>query len=163
MLMQAHTLYMTLETNLKKIQEIALQKREHNQAFRIFLEGQESDQIDDIVLRLNKEITPQIDCTACGNCCTKLRPIASVEVLKQFVDLDKIEEVKYAMSITCKHVKNKKCTQYLDRPEECRLYPYMDRDQFVSRIVGILQNYEICPIVYNICEHLKVELGWNAK
>ncbi len=161
MLMQAHTYDMTLETNLKNIQTIAIQKRESNRSFSIFLEKQDSEKVDAIVYRLNKDITPQIDCTACGNCCLNLRPVASEEVLRQFVDADKIEEVKYAMCIQCKHVKDKKCTKYLERPEECRLYPYMDRAQFVSRIVGILQNYEICPIVFNICEHLKIELGWD--
>jgi len=154
---------MRLETNLKNIEQIALQKKESHISFRAFLEGQDSEKIDEIVQRLDIVITPQIDCTECGNCCLNLRPVASYESLIRFVEPDKIEEVKYAMSIECKHLLEKKCTIYLDRPEECRAFPYLDRDEFTSRIVGVLQNYEICPIVFNVVESLKIELGWNNK
>jgi hypothetical protein len=38
----------------------------------------------------------------------------------------------------------------------------MDRTNFVNRTVGILQNYEICPIVFNVYESLKIELKWKV-
>ena len=159
---RAHTkTRMRLETKLEAIKQFALKNRDNNKQFSIFLENQDTQKVDMIVHRLNNTISPNIDCTTCGNCCLNLRPEVSNDVLSQFIDLDKIEEVKYDMAIQCKHLKNKKCSQYHKRPQECRFFPYMERTGFVSRISGILQNYEICPIVFNIVEQLKKELRWN--
>ena len=154
---------MILEENIARIAAVAERKMDENYAFRVFLEGQDAPFIDELVHRLNDEITPRIDCTTCGNCCQNLRPIASEKVLLQFVDASEIESVMYEKSIQCKHQVDKKCTKYEERYEDCRTFPYMDREGFVSRIVGVLQNYEICPIVFNIVEQLKVELNWVYK
>lgn len=154
---------MKLEINLKSIKQVSYQKRDSNQAFLTFLKGQDSEQVDTIVHRLNDEITPKIDCLECGNCCRNLRPIASEKELIKFVEPADIERVKYDMAIQCKNLDGNKCKIYLDRHEECRLFPYLDRDAFVSRFRGVLQNYEICPIVFNVVESLKTELGWQEK
>lgn len=154
---------MQLEINLQNIKLAAQQKQIENRSFHSFLKTQDSDKIDAIVQRLNDEVTPQISCLECGNCCQNLRPIASNEELRKFVAEKDIEDFKYLMSFTCTHLDGKACTKYLERPDECRLYPYMDRNDFVSRILGVLQNYEICPIVFNIFEQLKTELGWRYK
>ncbi len=154
---------MKLEINLKNIQEIAQLKKDENLSFRNFLKLQDYDKVDAIVQRLDKEITPRIDCMKCGNCCLNLRPIASAEVLSKFVEEKDIRDFMYLLSFPCTHVKDKKCTKYLDRPDECREYPYLDKTDFVSRIVGMLLNYELCPIVFNVIEYLKIELGWRYK
>ncbi len=152
---------MKLEENIKKIEQIARQKAKENRAFRSYLEGLDSEKIDKIVHRIYEEIVSQIDCTACGNCCMNLRPEASHMELSRFVEEKDIEAFMYLKGFPCKYLKEKKCTDYLNRPEECRSYPYMDRDEFVKRIPGVLQNYEICPIVFNVFELLKIELGWR--
>ena len=154
---------MQLEKNLVSIKEIAKQKKNENASFHNFLKEQDSDKIDAIVHRLNDEITPRIDCLECGNCCHSLRPIATKEEMSKFVEDKNIEEFKYLMSFSCKHIEDKKCAVYLDRPEECRLYPYLDRNEFTSRVIGVLQNYEICPIVFNVFERLKIETGWSKE
>ncbi|MDY0101877.1 MAG: YkgJ family cysteine cluster protein [Lentimicrobium sp.] len=151
---------MKLETNIENIAEIAERKRNENISFSSYLKGQDIGKIDEIVHRLYEEIGPQIDCLSCGNCCLNLRPVATDKVLSLFVEPENIEEFKYLMSFPCKNLSGKKCTIYSERPEECRSYPYMHRDKFVERTHEILQNYEICPIVFNIFELLKKELGW---
>jgi|LGVF01.1.fsa_nt_gb hypothetical protein len=154
---------MQLETNIKNIQKIAKLKENENLSFHNFLKGQDSDKIDAIVHRLNEEVTPQIDCLECGNCCMNLRPIATNEEVGKYAEEKDIEDVKYLMSFPCKYLDDKKCTIYLDRYEECRSYPYLDKNKFVTRINGVLQNYEMCPIVFNVFELLKIEIGWKYK
>ena len=154
---------MQLEINLKRIQQITKEKEAENLSFHSFLKEQDSDKVDAIVHRLDKELTPQISCLECGNCCMNLRPIATNEVLRRYVAEKDIEDVKYAMSFACSHLDGKKCSIYLDRYDECKSYPYLDKTGFVTRYLGMLQNYEICPIVFNVMEHLKVELGWNNR
>ena len=154
---------MQLEINLENIKKIARQKENENKSFHNFLKEQDSDEIDAIVHRLDKEITPQIDCVECGNCCLNLRPIATDEEMRKFVDEKDIEKLKYSMSFSCKHLDGKKCSIYLDRHDECRAYPYLDKKEFVSRGLGMIQNYEICPIIFNVYERLKIETGWKYK
>jgi hypothetical protein len=37
----------------------------------------------------------------------------------------------------------------------------LEEDQFITKTYGALRNYEICPIVFNVFEALKVELDWD--
>jgi len=167
---------MKIETNIKKIQQIADRKEDENLAFRSFLKGQDFDKVDEIVHKLYSEIAPQIDCLKCGNCCINLRPTITDKELDRLVEIDEVtksdfeekylkqddfEDLKYLRSVPCKYLKDKKCMIYSDRPEECRSYPYLHKDKFVSRTLGVLNNYEICPIVFNVFELLKVEFGWR--
>jgi hypothetical protein len=155
---------MKLEINLKKIAETAVEKNEENRSFATYLKQQNLEEIDKIAHRLSEKITDAIDCVACGSCCNNLRPIATREAVGQFVVEEKIDEYMYLERFSCKNldVDCKSCTAYLDRPQECRDFPYMDRNNFVNRTHGILQNYEICPIVFNVYESLKTELKWKV-
>ena len=154
---------MGLEINIVKLAETAKQKRDENIAFRIYLESQNVEEIDKIVHRLNDEVSAQIDCVECGNCCLNIRTSASEEVMLRFVKEEDIEKVKYVWGFACKNLDGKKCTRYQDRYHECRDFPYLDTDNFINRVHGVVQNYEVCPIVYYVYEGLKTELGWKFK
>ncbi|MCZ4695344.1 YkgJ family cysteine cluster protein [Ancylomarina euxinus] len=154
---------MKLEIDLKKIEQIAKQKEAENISFNSYLKDQDSEKIDQIVHRLYQEVMSEIDCRDCGNCCQNLRPIASRKELSKFVADENIEAFMYLKSIPCMHHKDKKCTDYLNRPEECRLYPYLGEDHFIKKTYSTIQNYEICPHVFNVLELLKIELNWSYK
>ena len=51
-----------------------------------------------------------------------------------------------------------KCTQYDSRPVNCALYPHLHKKDFVFRLIGVVNNYSICPIVFNVYEALKNKL-----
>lgn len=155
-----------LEVNLKTIAETADKKDIENRSFADYLKKQDVVEIDKIAHRLAKDFTEKIDCVACGSCCNNLRPIATTKELGKFVVEEKIEEYRYAERFSCKNLDSencKACTVYLDRPQECKDFPYMDRNNFAKRTIGILQNYRICPIVFNTYESLKEELQWKPE
>lgn len=154
---------MSLELNLIKIAHLAEQNQAENHSFGKYLKQQNLQQIDQIVHRLNKTISNSISCVDCGNCCRNLRPIATDEALLPFVLPENIATYKYLKEFTCKNLACNRCSVYDERPEECRQYPYLHRDNFVNRTGEIIQNYEICPIVFNVVEQLKVELKWQNK
>jgi hypothetical protein len=62
---------MKVETDLKRIKEAAEKKENENWEFRSFLKGYDIkvQELDSIVHGLFKEVSREIDCTACGNCC----------------------------------------------------------------------------------------------
>ena len=152
---------MILETNVDKIRQKAFDRNDENKLFRDFLQSQDSNEIDALVNALNAQITPLISCVECGACCNQVRPIATDEEMLKFVDEDKIDELRYEPGIVCKYLNGKKCSIYADRYEHCKLFPYLDQVGFVKRISGVLFNYELCPIVFNVVEQLKLKLGWE--
>ena len=154
---------MKIEENLKNIANIALEKTAENSSFSTYIKAQDADEIDQVVAHLDALITPQVSCTDCGNCCRNMRPAVSYKEMRPFVTDENYETFKYLKGFICKNLMDSKCAIYLERPEVCKDFPYMDIPGFTGRTVGVFQNYEICPIVYNIVEHLKVELDWKCE
>ena len=167
---------MELELDLNVIKRLSKEREDENFDFRAFLKGQSSDEVDEIVHQLHHEIVAQIDCTKCGNCCKFLKPsvtdkeikrlskidgISAEDFEKKFVELDTFDQIKYLKDTPCKYLHDKKCTIYPDRPEECRSYPHTHKDGFIFRLFGVINNYEICPIVFNLYEQLKMQLGYR--
>ncbi len=163
-----------IEVDLDKIEKLGKLREDQNFEFRAFLKGQDSGKIDKIVHRLNFEISNQIDCTTCGNCCRKLKPCITeqdIKILSQglnfspqqvksdYIEID--EGKQYFKNLPCSFLKEKKCTVYNDRPEDCRLYPHLHKKMFISRLWGVIENYSICPIVFNVFERLKTELNYK--
>lgn len=55
----------------------------------------------------------------------------------------------------CPFLLNNRCSNYQNRPGQCRAYPYLHKKDFTSRLLGVIDNYSICPIVFNVLELLK--------
>ena len=41
---------------------------------------------------------------------------------------------------------------------EFRSFPHLDKEEFVTRLWAVVDNYSICPIVFNVYEILKDKL-----
>ena len=165
-----------LEFNLDKIRPLAKSNEDQNYRFRSFLKMQDPEKIDRIVHRLDREIRKQIDCTQCGNCCAELSPrlsdgeidrlaqidsISKVEFIQKFVESDPVEGDYFLKGKPCKYLCEKKCSVYSNRPEDCKSYPHTHKKDFNTRILGIIENYGICPIVFNVFERLKLEIRFR--
>lgn len=165
-----------LELNIEKIALIGEQKEEENFDFRIFLKGQDFKQVDRFVERIDKEVRAQIDCENCGNCCKSLRPcvtdseidtlsqidnLTQKDFVKGFVEIDNFEGIKYLKDTPCKYLVDKSCSIYTNRPEDCKSYPHTQKKEFITCTLGLIENYGICPIVFNLFEQLKQELDYK--
>jgi hypothetical protein len=62
-------------TDLSTIARNAATNEEENFRFQQLLRNEDDNSIDSLVLALNESISPEIDCTACGNCCRSLTQI----------------------------------------------------------------------------------------
>ncbi|HEO72671.1 MAG TPA: YkgJ family cysteine cluster protein, partial [Candidatus Hydrogenedentes bacterium] len=115
----------------------------------------------------------QIDCTACANCCLTLDTCVSDEDIarlaeylaitpesfcEQYVKKNMIGDAVIAET-PCPFLDGKRCSVYPHRPKECRDYPNLHKDGFILRLMGVVSNYGECPIVFNVYERLKNELG----
>ena len=114
----------------------------------------------------------EIDCTACANCCKTLPIIVTqAEVkrlaalleqsLKDFSEkhLRTSEEGTVFATQPCPLLEGTRCSCYEVRPTVCREYPHLDKRLMASRLLNVIENASTCPIVYNVLETLKCELG----
>ncbi|MDR2286389.1 MAG: YkgJ family cysteine cluster protein [Prevotellaceae bacterium] len=164
-----------IEKNLVTIKRFAAIHEDENYRFRAFLKRQNSAKVDATVLRLNKEITPKIDCTLCGNCCN-LQPVLAEEEIETLAKLENITSEEYMEKYCaekfgdiylyakpCHYLAKTGCSIYGNRPEECRAFPCTDKKGFTSRLLEMINRYEVCPIVYNLMERLKDEMGFRRR
>ena len=165
---------MPVLTDLKKIKCISAEKEDENDAFRFFLKQQDGEQIDRIVHRLNDEIAPEVNCTQCGNCCKSMVNVTSEEVLSLATHLQinlagfkekYIEESEQGQmiinAIPCHFLSGTTCSIYEYRFTQCRDFPHLHKPHFTGRLFGTLMYYATCPIIFNVVEKLKNELGFN--
>jgi Fe-S-cluster containining protein len=159
-----------VQTDLTVLRKAGQQNVEENERFREYLNHWEGP-LDEMVMELNHQLTPLIDCTACGNSCRSLMINVSSEEAQHLADsLQKsLAETKTLYleesmggqlvmnTIPCHFLENSRCTIYANRFDGCRAFPYLDQPGFHQRIFGILMHYDRCPIIYNMIEYLKVD------
>jgi Fe-S-cluster containining protein len=164
-----------LETDLEKIKTLSILREDENEKFRRYLKNRNVHKTDVLVHRLNNEIAPRIDCTQCGNCCKELTPYLSKDDLKQIAEATRhsIEDaaaaftekdeygVALAKDLPCCFLADNKCTIYQHRPETCHSFPHLHKPDFNSRLRRVMENYSICPIIFNVIERMKVEMGFE--
>ena len=162
-----------IETDYSKLPSLQKEKSEENAAFKFFLKRIPSKQIDELLIPISEEITKQIDCTQCGNCCRHLEPgitdeeagkLASLKgmskeiFIRDFTGRESGSETLFMNHLPCVFFDGKLCTIYDQRPASCIDFPHLSKGNFKFRFDSIMANYAICPIVYNIVEKLKEQV-----
>ncbi len=164
-----------IETDLHRIAAIAGAVRAENDRFTVFLKQQDTDQIDSLVSELDAAITPQVDCTVCGNCCKSLMIVVSGEeadALSQHLEQPRetfderyLEKGSNGMmivnTIPCHFLSDNKCTVYEHRFAGCREFPALQVAGFNRRLFTTFMHYERCPIIFNVVERLKDALNFE--
>jgi Fe-S-cluster containining protein len=168
---------MKLVTDIKKIVALSNKNHDANWNFRSFLKGYDApiEKIDAIVRELYEWISSEIDCKACANCCRKARPVLDQKDIRRLAKgLKNSSDDFKAMYLSsgdepegfvfkktpCPFLKNNLCSHYDFRPTDCRSFPHLHKKEFVFRLWNVVENCSICPIVFNVYEHLKEEL-WH--
>lgn len=166
---------MNITWQLDVLEKEGADKEAENYQFRQFLYQQNSDKIDALVHELDAAITPQVDCTACGNCCQSLMinvtaaenervaahlqmPVA--EFTEKYIETS-LQGDMIVNTIPCHFLSNRCCTVYEQRFQECRTFPGLHLPEFTGRLFSTFMHYGRCPIIYNVTEQLKERLQWE--
>lgn len=161
-----------METDLTKIKNQAKEKEDENWRFRAFLKNCDARALDSIVHKLFEQATKAIDCTSCGNCCREIRPVLKNRDINKLAKSLNIKPDRFIADyvkkdedgnnvlkqIPCPFLSDNKCTHYAARPDDCASYPHLHKKEFVFRLIGVINNYAVCPIVFNVYEALKDKL-----
>jgi Fe-S-cluster containining protein len=168
---------MKLELDPEVVKRLAQEREGENWRFRTLLKGMDLDteELDAIVHRHYEDVARQIDCRACGNCCRDVTPslsehdilrlataqgIDTSEFVQRFVVKDEEGDMLFRDS-PCPFQDGNLCGVYDHRPEACRSFPHLHKNEFVFRLVQAVQNCSVCPIVFHVFERLKDELWHN--
>lgn len=169
---------MHLETDPKRVEKLALQRERENLQFRAWLTHGRigRSRIDDLVHELNEQVSKQIDCCACANCCrtsyvevrkkdilriAKALGKTKAAVVREHLDFNVEEESYWLKGLPCKFLIDNKCSIYDARPDDCRSFPHLHKKDFPGRSLTAVENCSVCPIVYNVFERLKERLHWR--
>ncbi len=61
----------------------------------------------------------------------------------------------------CPFLKDNRCTVHDHRPASCRDYPYLDKPDFTSRTLRMVDRISECPAVLEVWEELKQATGFR--
>lgn len=173
-------LHEQLITDLPLIKRYSDINEDEDYSFRSYLKSYHpGSELDDIVHEITDDVWEQIDCTKCANCCTTmetpLNPEDKARLAKRFnISEEEFTQTYMAMyedefntqrlmlkSLPCVFLdSNNRCTVYEDRPDTCREYPFLYKNDFASRLLGVIGNASCCPIVFNVWQRLK-HLLWR--
>ena len=159
--------------------EMARERFDENWRFRSFLKGYDADveEIDATVHEIYREVSAQIDCTACANCCKIVSPVLNMADIQKFSEGLGISVSKMMDEHIARHKKsdrfrfNKKpcpflegnlCSNYDHRPGDCRSFPHLHRPDFIFRLWNVANNCTVCPIVFNVYERLKIVFAFRC-
>ncbi|GIJ96625.1 Fe-S oxidoreductase [Capnocytophaga stomatis] len=158
---------------INTIQKLAKEKKSENQRFFAQLKKKPPKNLDYTVQEIHDEITEQIDCLSCANCCKTTGPLLTnidieriskhlrlkpSDFITKYLKID--EENDYIFqSMPCPFLASDNyCLIYDVRPKACREYPHTDRKKIYQIANLTIKNTEICPIAYKVVEKMKEKL-----
>jgi Fe-S-cluster containining protein len=162
-----------------RVRELAAGKRDENSDLRAFLKwgGPPPQLVDRLFHRLQAEVSAEIDCTECASCCRELSPVLKPKDIERLAWRLQVPNPEFRAShlredgegfvfarTPCPLLDGNRCSCYRDRPKDCRSYPHLHKKDMTTRLLGVLENVSVCPIVFSVLERLKAELlerGYN--
>lgn len=127
------------------------------------------EKMDTVVHQIHEEISEQIDCLSCANCCRTLGPAIydkDIERIAKALRMKPAEVVSYYLkkdedsdyvfqSMPCPFLlSDNYCSIYESRPKACREYPHTDRRRFEQIYKLTVKNSDTCPIAYEVLSRL---------
>jgi len=167
-----------LIVDISRIKALSKEMEDENWKFRSYLKcsNMASEEIDRIVHEVYDEISSRIDCRTCGNCCREVQPLLDDEDVERLSEGLGISTARFKAEYLigdeasgkfvfkekpCPFLSGNLCLYYDLRPKDCVSYPHLHKDGFVFRLIDVIHNCSICPIVFNVYEQIK-ELMWKS-
>ncbi|MDO5664135.1 MAG: YkgJ family cysteine cluster protein [Bacteroidia bacterium] len=125
--------------------------------------------MDREIEQLHNEVSSEIDCLECGNCCRSLGPMIlekdidtlakqlkmkSSDFIKKFLQKDEDGDFVF-QSMPCPFLgSDNYCSVYENRPKACREYPHTNRKKFYQIYNLTIKNASTCPIAFDVLNRL---------
>ena len=165
-----------------EVKDEAQKLEDQNYQFRRFLKGRaDADKLDAQFLSLHEELFADYDCNECANCCRSYGTIISSDEMKRIAAHLGLPESDFIAKYLIQaepdedlpyEFKDKPCLFLHDdgscriqecQPEVCAAFPFTDRPDRLSSMLSIIGHAEVCPVVFEILERLKVLYGFRNR
>jgi len=162
---------------IEDLENLAKKREKNNYKFRTYLKNHAMpDELDMQFKELHDKYFSMYDCAKCRNCCKKYRgtiPFEDVEKDAEYLGMSTAslkekylcEEANYegynTKSVPCDFFVDDKCILCDDKPQNCKEFPYTDKEDRIGSLLGIVEYTFVCPVVYEIMEELKTSYGFR--
>lgn len=162
------------------IRRLAQQNVEEDWRFRSYIKTRlnlSNAELDAVVYETTDEVWSGIDCTTCAHCCKSLEIELGQKDITRLAQHLQLTTRKFAetylrttedgakvfASRPCSFLgDDNRCSVYEHRPESCRGYPFLYKEDFRGRTIGVLERVGDCPIAFNVWDRLKRRFGGGA-
>ncbi len=118
------------EQDLNIIAQKGIDNQQENIEFRQYLRRYEAKELDRQVSTLNEEVSANIDCTSCGNCCRQLMinvedsdverlseslAISPDQFVASYIERSGTGDIQVMNTIPCHFLSDNKCLHYQHR------------------------------------------------
>jgi Fe-S-cluster containining protein len=153
-----------------EIKAVSERFREENYKFRTYLKNRaDSDELDENFLYLHNELFADYDCDQCNNCCKEYTTVFEDEEIQAASRLLGMSEADFVSAYLTEtdegsETKEKPCVFLCEdgkcrieqcMPSSCRDFPFTDRPDRLSSMLGVVEFAEACPVVFEILQRLK--------
>ena len=156
---------------MKKYENLSILAQKSKQDFLSYYKKNRKrlDKMDTIVHMLHDEVSSQIDCLSCAQCCRSLGPaiydkdiermakalrMKPSQIIDEYLKVDEDNDYVFR-SMPCPFLMDDNyCSIYEYRPKACREYPHTDRKKFTQIYKLTIKNSETCPIAYEVLNKL---------
>jgi Fe-S-cluster containining protein len=157
-----------------RIKEFASSFKQENKLLFKKLKRLPTDRVDRLFNEAHQDAFDQFDCIACANCCKTISPIITNRdidrmakglgikpsaLVEKHLTIDSDGDYVFTSS-PCPFLQDDNyCLIYDYRPKACREYPHTDRRRMHQILNITLKNIEVCPVVFNVVEQIKVQIN----
>jgi Fe-S-cluster containining protein len=159
------------------VAERARRLEDENWRFRTYVKHSgrlDRGRVNAMARQFGQEAESRMECLTCGACCRDNTVPVSVSETRRLAKRLGISSAEFESTHLqseldgepaidahpCPFLDGNTCSVYDDRPKVCRGYPYVGGD-VPSRMVGIIERAETCPIIFHMLERLKDALGFR--
>lgn len=134
-----------------------------------YLPNKTESEKEKTIAEINEAVSAKIDCLQCANCCkttvttftmedinkaSKFLKISKQSFIKKYL-IDDLDEFTTITTPCPFLLADNKCGIYEVRPHSCRSFPHTGRKNFINLYKVHENNYEICPITYNMVKNIE--------
>jgi Fe-S-cluster containining protein len=157
--------------NLRSFRQKARKNKRRLRAFLTRLGKKNPRKLDDLAIRVDKEVWHETDCMSCANCCKTMSPTYSREDIvriSSYLDMpekefkkkwlfkdDKGDWLNKSQPCQFLDLKTNMCGIYEVRPGDCAGFPHFTKKKMVHYMHVHKQNLELCPATYRMVEKMK--------
>jgi hypothetical protein len=159
---------------IAELKLLAASRKVENVAALKTLRRHSDEKVDKLFQEAHDIEFASFDCLQCANCCSTISPIITyndveklakalrkrpVNVVADYLVVDSDGDYVFRSSPCPFLMPDNHCVIYASRPKACREYPHTNRRRMKQILELTLRNSFVCPVVFNVLERVKGQLG----